>query len=212
MDLGLLTNPPNKGKIVGGYAVKSVVFPFLKLPGVDFALSPEMKSTGEVMGISLVFSLAYFKALKAAGIGDIKSIFLSLRNKDKEELMQVADELKKLVEDYGLKLYATLGTSKYLKELGLETVLVRKLKEEGLDAVELLRDKKIDLVVHTFTGKKEMGDSFKIRRAAIDSSIYCVTTIEACLALIQALLSSHKNNIELYPLGSQATQAEGSGD
>jgi carbamoyl-phosphate synthase large subunit len=182
------------------FSVKSVVFPFIKLPEVDFALSPEMRSTGEVMGIAPDFPLAYLKSLQAAGLTGVSSIFFSLRDKDKSELDNISQELKELTESYRIRLFATIGTAKYLEKLGLKSRLVKKLKEEGLDAVDLLRNNKIDLVVNTYTGKREYGDSFKIRRAAIDSNVYCLTTIEATLALIKSLFHRYKNEIKVYSL------------
>ena len=182
------------------FAVKSVIFPFIKLPEVDFALSPEMRSTGEVMGIAPDFSLAYLKSLQAAGLTGVNNIFFSLRDKDKPELDSISQELKELTESHGVKLSATIGTAKYLEKLGLKPRLVKKLEEEGLDAIDLLRNNKIDLVINTYTGKKEYGDSFKIRRAAIDSNVYCITTIEATLALVKSLLHQYKNETKIYSL------------
>lgn len=193
-----LNLPPNPLK---NFAVKSVIFPFIKLPGVDFTLSPEMRSTGEVMGIAPSFPSAYFKALQAAGLSEVNNIFISLRNKDKPELNKISQELKELSEVYGVRLFATLGTAKYLERFGLNPILVRKLKEEGVDAIDLLKNQKIDLVINTFTGKREYGDSFQIRRAAIDSNVYCLTTIEATLALIKALLHYYKRDAQVYSLG-----------
>ncbi len=182
------------------FAVKSVIFPFIKLSEVDFALSPEMRSTGEVMGIAPDFPLAYLKSLRAAGLTEVNNIFFSLRDKDKPELDNISQELKELTESYRVKLFATIGTAKYLEKLGLMPRLVKKLEEEGLDAIDLLRNNKIDLVINTYTGKKEYGDSFKIRRAAIDSNVYCITTIEATLALVKSLLHQHKNETKIYSL------------
>ena len=193
-DLNLPQNP------LRNFAVKSVVFPFIKLPNADFALSPEMRSTGEVMGNAPSFPSAYFKALQAAGFPEISNIFISLKNKDKPELDKIYQELKELCQVYGIKLFATIGTAKYLEKLGISSILVKKLKEEGSDAIDLLRNKKIDLVINTFTVKKEYKDSFKIRRAAIDSNVYCVTTIETTLALIKALLYHYENQIQVYSL------------
>jgi len=182
------------------FAVKSVIFPFIKLPSVDFTLSPEMRSTGEVMGVAPNFPLAYFKALQATGLSGVNNIFISLRDKDKPELNKIAKELKELSEVYGIRLLATLKTAKYLEKLGLSPILVRKLEEEGLDAIDLLKNKEIDLVINTATGKEKYEDAFKIRRAAIDSNVYCITTIEATLALIKALVKHYKSDIQVYPL------------
>jgi len=182
------------------FAVKSVIFPFIKLPNIDFILSPEMKSTGEAMGRAPDFSLAYFKALQAVGLPNASNIFISLRDKDKPELDKISRELKELCQVHGVKLFATAGTARYLGELGLQPSLVRKLSEEGMDAVSLLKNKNINLVINTFTGKREQKDSFEIRRAAIDSNVYCVTTIEACSALIKALVMYYKNGVQVYSL------------
>ena len=192
-----LNLPPSPLK---NFAVKSIVFPFIKLPNVDFVLSPEMRSTGEVMGFGPDFPLAYLKALQAAGLGEVNNIFISLRNKDKGELDKISQELKELSENYGIRLFATLGTAKYLEKFGLRPILVKKLKEEGLNAIDLLKNKKIDLVINTFTGKKEYRDSFRIRRAAIDSNVYCITTIESTLALIKALVQHYKKGVPIHHL------------
>ncbi len=182
------------------FAVKSVIFPFIKLPGVDFTLSPEMRSTGEVMGVAPNFPLAYLKALQATGLSGVNNIFISLRDKDKPELNKIAKELKELSEVYRIRLLATLGTAKYLEKLGLSPILVRKLEEEGSDAIDLLKNKEVDLVINTATGKEKYEDAFKIRRAAIDSNVYCITTIEATLALIKALVKYYKSDVQVYPL------------
>ncbi|MDI6603215.1 MAG: carbamoyl-phosphate synthase large subunit [Patescibacteria group bacterium] len=193
-DLNLPSRP------LKNFAVKSVIFPFIKLPQANLDLSPEMKSTGEVIGIAPEFPLAYFKALQAAGLSEVNNIFISLRDKDKPELTKITQELRELCQAYGVRLFATLGTAKYLEKFGIWPNLVKKLSEEGLDAVDLLREKKIDLVINTFTGKKEHGDSFQIRRAAIDSNVYCITTIEATIALIKALLHHYKRGTQIYSL------------
>lgn len=193
-DLNLPENP------VKNFSVKSVTFPFVKLPGVGFSLSPEMKSTGEVMGRAPNFPLAFFKALQAAGLSEINNIFISLRDKDKPELKKVSLELKKLCHVHGMKLFATLGTTKYLEKLKIPSVLVKKIEEEGLDAIDMLKNKKIDLVINTFSSKKEYRDSFKIKRAAIDSNVYCITTIEATISLIKALINYYKSDSQVYSL------------
>lgn len=192
-----LNLPPSPLK---NFAVKSIVFPFIKLPNVDFALSPEMRSTGEVMGSGPNFPLAYLKALQAAGLSDVNNIFISLRNKDKPGLDKISQELKELSENYGIRLFATSGTAKHLEKFGLQPILVKKLKEEGLNAIDLLKNKKIDLVINTFTGKKEYRDSFRIRRAVIDSNVYCITTIEATLALIKDLIQYYKSGLPIHPM------------
>ncbi len=193
-DLNLPQNP------LKNFSVKSVVFPFIKLPNIDFVLSPEMRSTGEVMGNAPTFPAAYLKALQAAGLSDVANVFISLRDKDKTQLNKISKELKELSEIYGVNYFATLGTAEYLEKLDLNPVLVRKLEEEGVDAINLLKNRKIDLVINTFAGKKEYEDSFKIRRAAIDSNVYCITTIEATLALIKALYHDYKNTTQVYSL------------
>ncbi|MBU0586428.1 carbamoyl-phosphate synthase large subunit [Candidatus Micrarchaeota archaeon] len=171
------------------YSVKSVVFPFVKLPGLDSALGPEMKSTGESMGISSSYELAYYKALVSAGLNVKKNAALvSLKEKDKE----YAGEIEKRLSELGFEIYATPGTAKYMKN----PKKVDKIGQGKLDVLGIMD--KIGLVVNTPSkGGKPNTDGFRIRRAALDKGIACITEINAALAYIGALEKVKERKIDV---------------
>ncbi|MFH0927402.1 MAG: carbamoyl-phosphate synthase large subunit, partial [Candidatus Micrarchaeota archaeon] len=175
------------------FAVKSVVFPFLKLPGVDFVLGPEMKSTGESMGIDESFSLAYYKSLLGANLNipDSGLIAFSLKNGDKERVLPL---VKKLVS-LGYKIAATPGTGEHMGPISYEKL--NKLKYGGKTLVSEIKNGNVKLVINSPSkGGKSFTDGFAIRRAAIEANIPCITSFEAAEALIDALEVSRKNHIE----------------
>ncbi|MBV6595207.1 carbamoyl-phosphate synthase large subunit [Acinetobacter baumannii] len=172
------------------FAVKEAVFPFAKFPGVDPMLGPEMKSTGEVMGVGQTFGEAFYKAVlgsndRLPGLpteGEVKHAFLSVRESDKK---YIADIAKKLVE-YGFKLVATGGTYQVLKEAGLECESVNKVTEGRPHIVDRLKNGEIHLIVNTTEGKQAQYDSAMIRRAALQGKVYYTTTINGAEAVCQA--------------------------
>ncbi|MDE1798308.1 MAG: carbamoyl-phosphate synthase large subunit, partial [Candidatus Micrarchaeota archaeon] len=172
---------------LGYFAVKSVVFPFLKLPGVDFLLGPEMKSTGESMGIDWEFPMAYYKALRGANLKLPKTgaIALSLKDGDKERALPVAKELLAM----GYEVWATPGTAKVLP--GLDVRILKKLADGTPNVVSELKAGKIGMVINTPSkGGKASSDGFAIRRAALEANVPCITNFEAAEALVGALKSA----------------------
>jgi carbamoyl-phosphate synthase large subunit len=180
---GLLREPANHGHV----AVKEAVLPFNRFPEVDPALGPEMRSTGEVMGIDTTFGLAFKKAEEASGtsLPEQGSVFLSLADRDKPAGLVVARRLKEL----GWAIYATKGTAAYLQRFGVTADgVVAKLSEQtGESAVDLLAAGKIDFVINTPRGSGPRSDGSHIRRAANVHKVASVTTVEAALAAAHGL-------------------------
>jgi len=167
-------------------AVKAPVFSMSKLSGVDTYLGPEMKSTGEIMGIDVDFPKAFSKALIAAGL-ELRpggSILLSIADRDKAD---VEDMVRRLAS-FGFSLYATSGTASLIKNLGMEVVEVLKRKEGNPNVVDLITQGAVDAVVNTEAGEREsMEDSFTIRRAAVDRKIPCFTSLDTARAAVESL-------------------------
>ena len=176
------------------YSVKEAVFPFIKFPGVDPILGPEMKSTGEVMGVGKTFAEAFGKSQLAAGVEFPKkagTAFLSVRDADQKSLLQVAELLKEL----GFKLVATRGTARKLQESGFECDTVNKVREGRPHVVDLLKNNQINLIVNTTEGKKAIEDSFEIRREALQNKVTYTTTITGAWALCQAMMYSEEEQV-----------------
>ncbi len=174
------------------YAVKSVVFPFLKLRGADFVLGPEMKSTGESMGADAEFPLAYYKALRGANLKLPMSgtIAFSLKEGDKERLPPVASKLIAL----GYSLAATPGTAKTLGNLPHK--VLKKLADGTPNLVSELRAGHVNLVINTPSkGGRADSDGFAIRRAALEANVPCITNFEAAEALAEALEAAKKGEV-----------------
>ena len=161
-------------------AVKEAVFPFARFPGVDTILGPEMKSTGEAMGIDATFPAAFAKSQLSAGttLPTSGAVFLSVRNADKPTVLRVAKTLSGL----GFKLVATRGTALYLSEKGIDVTTVNKVREGRPHIVDSLKDRGIALVINTTEGKEAVADSFSIRRTALLNKIPYYTTIAEALA------------------------------
>ena len=181
-------------------AVKAVVFSFNKFDRADSILGPEMKSLGEVMGRGKDYSEALLKAFLASGAQLPKSghVLLSLRDKDKEELLSSAKKLKEL----GYQLIATRGTASFLNSHGVECKSIKKVREGRPHCVDFIRSKKACLVVNTSQGRNTIAASFSIRRSCIDQNVPCVTESEAAIAIVQALHSLKKQKIYVSPLPS----------
>ncbi|MFH0884983.1 MAG: carbamoyl-phosphate synthase large subunit [Candidatus Micrarchaeota archaeon] len=176
------------------YAVKSVVFPFLKLIGTDIKLGPEMRSTGETMGIGKTFEVAYYKALLAAGIrldgNEAPNAFISLRDEDKAQVLELSENLKKL----GFGIYGTLGTVG-----GVEGAIpIPKIGNGHPDVVELIESGTITLVINTPTkGGGAHTDGYKIRRSSIRSGIPCITNVSTAKELLKAVLVLKKKELDI---------------
>lgn len=180
-------------------AVKEVLLPFNKLLGVDTMLGPEMKSTGEVMGIDYDFGLAFYKAcISADNELPLKgNIFVSVNMEQKGEVIPIAQKLR----DLGLTLYGTEGTVEYLHEAGVEAHLVRKVQEGSPNVIDMMRHGEIRLIINTPTDKQSRQDHYQIMRAAIDFGIPYITTIQAARAAALAIDAIKREKMTLEPIG-----------
>ena len=165
--------------------VKEAVMPFDKFPLVDPILGPEMKSTGEVMGIGKTFGEAYAKAQLAAKKNIVTSgkVFVSVKESDKKYLQ---DLIPKLI-DSGFSLIATTGTAKTVKDLGFNCEIINKVTEGRPHIVDELLNKKVDIVINTTEGRQSIEDSASIRKTALQNKIFCTTTIFGAFAFVEAL-------------------------
>jgi len=178
------------------YSVKEAVFPFMKFPGVDPILGPEMRSTGEVMGIGWSFGGARAKSMKAAGYGlpRIGKAFLSVRDADKLLLVPIARELI----GRGYKLVATSGTARFLNENSIKCESVNKVLEGRPHIVDLIKNDEIKFIVNTTEGATAIADSFSIRREALQRKVSYTTTIAGGRATLRAL--DHENDYTVHSL------------
>ena len=169
------------------YFVKEAVLPFDKFPLVDPILGPEMKSTGEVMGIGKNFGEAYAKAQKAAGktLSRKGTAFISVKDSDKKYL----DELVPQIINKGFNIVATLHTAKYIKKIGYPVRKVNKVMEGRPHIVDEMVNGNINLVINTTEGKQSINDSASIRQTALQNKIFCTTTMFGALAIVEALSS-----------------------
>jgi len=187
-------------------AVKEAVFPFDRFHGVDTILGPEMKSTGEVMGIDEDFGLAFGKSQISCGnmIPLSGKIFVSLKDKDKPPSVPI---VKKLLE-LGLSVIATRGTAKYLKDQGLNVKVINKVAEGRPHIVDLIKNKEIHFIINTVSGTQAQKDSFSIRQSAIQYRVPFTTTISGAVAAVNAIemlkkKKVHIKSIQEYHKGSQ---------
>jgi carbamoyl-phosphate synthase large subunit len=185
-------------KIPAYTSVKEAVFPFLKFPGVDTLLGPEMRSTGEVMGIDRRFGLAFAKAEEAGGnrLPDKGCALVTVRPEDREQIGRVARRLA----EAGLSLMATDGTAEYLGTLGIECLRVNKVYEGSPHTVDAIRGGKVQLVLHTVGDPKSVQDSFSMRRAALETATPYFTTIAGAAAAAEGLLLRSQNGVKVTAL------------
>lgn len=180
------------------YFVKESVFPFIKFPGVDPILGPEMKSTGEAMGMGKTFGEAFGKAQLSAGVElpTGGNAFVSVREADKSKVIALTRKIKSL----GFNVLATSGTHKLLAEQGIETSMVNKVKEGRPHIVDMIKNDEINLIVNTTEGKKAIEDSSMIRRQALQHKVTYATTIAAADALCEAMMIDgiHEGDVEVY--------------
>ena len=167
------------------YSVKEAVFPFIKFPGVDPLLGPEMKSTGEVMGVGATFGEAYAKAQRAASVKLPQSgvVFISIRDADKPKLVPIAQDLV----ERGFQLVATRGTAQVLSDAGIPCAHVYKVHEGRPHIVDMIKNGEVQFIINTTEGKKAITDSFTIRRQALQHQITYTTTLSGARATCYAL-------------------------
>ncbi|MGH8086425.1 MAG: carbamoyl-phosphate synthase large subunit [Lysobacter sp.] len=168
------------------YSVKEAIFPFAKFQGVDPILGPEMRSTGEVMGVGRSFGAAMARAQEAGGIKtvpDSGKVFVSVRDPDKQRVVSVAQDLVRR----GYTLVATHGTAAFLREQGLECEAINKVTEGRPHIVDLIKNGEIAYIINTTEGRQAISDSFSIRREALQQRVTYSTTVAGARALVQSL-------------------------
>jgi carbamoyl-phosphate synthase large subunit len=178
------------------FSVKEAILPFIKFPGVDPILGPEMKSTGEVMGIGRSFGEAFAKSQLAAGV-DLPAMglaLISVRDEDKRAVIAIARELL----DIGFMICATRGTAKTLEDADVTCAVVNKVTEGRPHIVDFIKNDQINLIVNTTKGRQAIADSFTIRREALQRKVTYTTTIAGAWATCQAL--RHRSFNEVYHL------------
>jgi carbamoyl-phosphate synthase large subunit len=188
-------------------AVKESVFPFTKLPGVDPVLGPEMKSTGEVMGIDVDWGVAFYKAELAAGnalpVGG--TVFISVRRDEKEKIIPIARKFHEL----GFEIVATEGTAGVLRRMGIPAREILKVSQGSPNVLDLIKSGKVDLIINIPTvGRDPARDGYHIRRAAIDFGIPYITTVEASQAAVTAIEQMRKGKITVRPINEHHSTVE----
>ncbi len=180
-------------RVPGYYSVKEAVFPFVKFRGVDPLLGPEMKSTGEVMGIGATFGEAFGKSQQAANmpLPDSGTAFISVRGKDKPATVALARALG----EHGFRIVATDGTARVLREAGIECERVNKVAEGQPHIVDMIKNDAIDLIINTTEGKRSIADSFSIRASAINRRVAYTTTVAGATAAVMAITEAGQNAI-----------------
>ncbi|MBI3932677.1 MAG: carbamoyl-phosphate synthase large subunit [Acidobacteria bacterium] len=178
--------------------VKESVFPFVKFPGVDILLGPEMKSTGEVMGISEDFGIAFAKATEATGVTIPTSgtVFVSVNDYDKGGVLPHARELHEM----GFRILATRGTAEFLNAHGVPAEMVYKVNEGRPNVVDFIRSAKIQIVFNTPLGRESFYDDGAIRKSATVHGVLCVTTLTATAAMVRAIRALRERAIDLVTL------------
>ncbi len=176
-------------------AVKESVFPFNKFQDVDVLLGPEMKSTGEVMGIDTVFGRAFAKSQLATGIKlpMTGTAFISVKDSDKAKAVSIGKGLLEL----GYSLVATRGTAEYLNKNGVKVLAINKVKEGSPHCVEAIEAKEIDIVINTVFGEQSISDSFSLRRSSLNQNLPYCTTMAGGLALVSALKSVKEGDLSV---------------
>ena len=187
-----------KGEVVPPfYSVKEAVFPFIKFPGVDTILGPEMKSTGEVMGVGDTFAEAFVKSQLAAGVKLPTSgkVFISVRGDDK----QAAAEVAKSLHELGFSILATRGTAAAISAEGVDVKVVNKVTEGRPHIVDMIKNGQICLIVNTVDNKRSaIQDSYSIRHAALQGRVTYYTTMAGARAACVGM--QHLTELNIYPL------------
>ena len=202
-DFGYGTGLAKKSKYI---AIKMPVFSFEKLRGAEISLGPEMKSTGECLGISKDFNEALYKAFKGAGV-DLpkhKKMIITLNDADKEEGIEIAKRFKKL----GYDIFSTRGTAKVFNEEGVLAIPVNRINEEAPTLMDLLLEHQIDLVIDTPTHDDKLKDGFIIRRTAIETGVNCLTSLDTAAALLTSLETEGKDKLSIVDVATISEQHE----
>jgi len=181
-------------------AVKEAVFPFARFPGVDTLLGPEMRSTGEVIGLDTDFALAFAKSQLGAGVDLPRegTVFVSVRDGDKDRVLTAV----RLLTEIGFKVMATSGTARFLAENGIEAIKVNKVQEGRPHIEDAIRNRQVQLVINTTDGNKAISDSKSLRRAALMQKVPYYTTMAGALAAAQAIKALKQGQLEVRPLQS----------
>ncbi|WP_191084239.1 carbamoyl-phosphate synthase large subunit [Roseococcus microcysteis] len=189
--------------VSGHVAVKEAVFPFNRFPGVDVLLGPEMKSTGEVMGLDTSFERAFLKSQMGAGVKlpESGTAFISVREGDKAAAVGLARRLS----DLGFRIMATRGTAARLREAGLDVAVVNKVLEGRPHCVDAIKSGEIQLVINTSGGGRSVSDSFDIRRSALTQGVPHYTTMAGARAAVGAITALRTQSLDVAPLQSYST-------
>ena len=192
-------------------AIKMPVFSFEKIRGAETSLGPEMKSTGECLGIAKTFNEALYKAFLGAGVvlPKHKKIIISVKDADKQEVVPLAQRFEKL----GYEVYATRSTADVLRKNGVDAIKVNKIHQEAPTVMDLLLEHKIDIVIDTPTqGRDKNRDGFLIRRTSIETGVNCFTSLDTVDALLTSLESDAKNDlsVQVHPNDEYAGKHENS--
>jgi carbamoyl-phosphate synthase large subunit len=182
------------------YSVKEAVFPFIKVPGVDTLLGPEMKSTGEVMGVGESFAEAFVKSQLAAGVKlpTTGKVFISVRDEDKSGAVDIARALTKI----GFAIIATRGTAAAISEAGVEVTVVNKVAEGRPHIVDMIKNNEISLIVNTVDSRPvTMRDSYSIRHAALQGRVTYYTTLSGARAACVGM--QHMTGLQVYDVQAQ---------
>jgi len=182
-----------KERVPSYYSVKEAVFPFVKFPGVDPLLGPEMKSTGEVMGVGVTFGEAFGKAQQAAGmtLPNRGVAFISVRDQDKMEAVSLARDL----DAFGFELVATRGTASAIVAAGIECSTINKVQEGQPHIIDMIKNDEINLIVNTTIGEQAIADSFEIRRGALLHRVAYTTTIAGATAAVMAISRAEQESV-----------------
>ena len=186
-------------------AIKMPVFSFEKIRGAEISLGPEMKSTGECLGIAKTFEKALYKAFLGAGVNlpRHKKVIITVNDADKKDAISIGRRFEAL----GYEVYATRSTAKVLQENGVDAIRVNKLHQESPTVIDLLLEHKIDIVVDTPTqGRDKSRDGFLIRRISIETGVNCFTSLDTVNALLTSLESNVKDKLELIDIATVSTR------
>jgi carbamoyl-phosphate synthase large subunit len=181
-------------------AVKEAVFPFARFPGTDVILGPEMKSTGEVMGLDLDFGHAFAKSQlgSSSNLPVSGTVFISVKDRDKSAMLEPARRLAEM----GFKILATTGTGAYLRDAGIAITLINKVLEGRPHIVDAMKNGEVQLVFNTTEGRQAIADSFSLRQQALLGNIAYYTTVSGAKAAVEAIAALRSGSLEVAPLQS----------